>query len=304
MTPQSPLNGGRPRWSLPRGRVLLRALRSDPTQAYLLQIPPTGAVDAPVFVSVHGVSRNAHEQARVFSERCSEQGIVLVVPIFTAGQHPDYQRLGRRGRGVRADRLLDRCLAEIVSLTGADVTQFYLFGYSGGAQFAHRYVMAHPHRVVRAVVGAAGWYTFPDHRQRYPYGIRPSRSVPDLNFNPERFLRVPIDVLIGREDTRSSNLRRTKRLEAQQGANRLERARNWVAAMREGAGMYGLPPATTLTEVDGTDHSFSRFCRRGGLVERVFASMLHDDDGAAGEHSEVPQAHVPSLKVIESGTQE
>lgn len=213
-----------------------------------------------------------------------------MVPIFTAGQHRDYQRLGRRGRGVRADRLLDRCLAEIVSLTGADATEFYLFGYSGGAQFAHRYVMAHPHRVARAVVGAPGWYTFPDHRQRYPYGIRPNRRLADLNFNPERFLRVPIDVLIGREDTGSSNLRRTRRLDAQQGANRLERARNWVAAMREAAGMYGLPPAATLTEVDGADHSFSRFCRRGGLVERVFAATLGADGGAAGKHGDEPKA--------------
>lgn len=291
----------RPRWSPPRGRVLLRALRHDPAQEYLLQIPPRGAVNAPVFVSVHGISRNAHQQAQVFSDTCMEQGIVLVVPIYTPERHRDYQRLGRRGRGIRADHVLERCLTEVATLCGADVTEVHLFGYSGGAQFVHRYVMAHPHRVARAVVAAAGWYTFPDHRYRYPFGIRPTRSLPKVNFNPERFLRVPVDVLVGSRDTGSANLRVTQRLVAQQGKNRLERARNWVRAMRDSAAAFNLSPKTTLEEVDGTGHSFTDFCRNGRLVERVFVSLFGD----AAPESPVPdRVEGPSLKVIGSELRE
>ncbi|MGH8222536.1 MAG: alpha/beta fold hydrolase [Woeseiaceae bacterium] len=267
------------RWSLPRGRILHRALRNEPTQEYLLQIPESPGVNMPVFVSVHGVSRNAYEQARVFSSYCNERGIVLVIPIFTAEQHPDYQRLGRRGRGMRVDRLLDRFLYEAMSLTGADVTRIHLFGFSGGAQFAHRYLMAHPHRVARAVIGAAGWYTFPDNRQRYPYGIRSARKLRGVNFNPEQFLRVPVTVLVGKRDTGPSNLRSTRRCNEQQGETRVERARNWVVAMRKAAAAHALEPRVELAEVAAAGHSFREFCEKGALVEIVCNALFPPEIG-------------------------
>ncbi len=261
-------------WSPPRGRLLKRALRSDPTQDYLLYVPESAPPGAPVLVAVHGISQNAHEQAVVFSSLCDSRGAVLLVPIFTPDQHKDYQRLGRKGRGPRVDLLLHRFLAEVASLSGADVTQIHLFGFSGGAQFAHRYLMAHPHRVAGAVLAASGWYTFPDRAERYPYGIRVNRSLQGVRFSPEQFLRVPLKVIIGKSDTGSTNLRSSPRLEAQQGPNRLERGRRWVAAMRSAATTYGMPPRVTLTEVPGIDHSFTSFCERGGLVDIVDRSLF------------------------------
>jgi poly(3-hydroxybutyrate) depolymerase len=248
---------------------LLRALRSDPFQEYFLYVPDSASAGAPVLVSVHGISRNAHEQAVVFSSLCDERGTVLVVPVFTAEQHKDYQRLGRRRRGDRADLLLNRFLSEAGSLCGADVTQVQMFGFSAGAQFAHRYVMAHPHRVSRAVVVASGWYTLPDPARKYPYGIRPGRSLPGVDFNPERFLRVPVEVIVGTGDVGVSNLRRGARIDAQQGTTRVERAQRWVAAMREAAVSFGMPPSVSLTEVPDIEHSFTAFCESGELVDRV-----------------------------------
>jgi poly(3-hydroxybutyrate) depolymerase len=276
-----------PFWSPPRGHVLLRALRSDPTQEYLAYVPHSAGRHAPVLVSVHGVSRNAHEQAAVFSELCDAHGAVLVAPIFNVDQHKDYQRLGRKGRGARVDHLLHRHLAEMVSLSGADATQVYLFGFSAGAQFAHRYLLAHPHRVARAVVVAAGWYTFPDATQRFPYGIRSNGSLEGVVFNPERFLRVPVEVVVGGRDVGSTNLKRGERVDAQQGTNRLERARRWVGAMRAAAEAHGLEPTVTLTEVPNIDHSFREFCARGALVERV-GRFLFRGSSALGAASTRP----------------
>jgi pimeloyl-ACP methyl ester carboxylesterase len=274
------------RWSLPRGCVVRRALRSDPTQEYLLYIPKSVEADPRVLVLVHGLSRNAHEQATVFTSLCEERGVVALVPIFTKELHKDYQRLGRRGRGPRVDLLLHRFLAECATLTGADPTQTFLFGFSAGAQFVHRYVLAHPHRVARAAVAAAGWYTFPDHTQKFPYGTRPSRALAGVTFNPEQFLRVPIEVLVGELDTTNANLRRTDRADAQQGATRLERARRWVAAMQDTAAAHGLPSLVALTEVPGIEHSFKDFCTQGGLVEHVDRALF------------VPSAATRTLSVV------
>lgn len=266
--------GGQPRWTLPRGRVLLRAMRSDPTQEYLVYVPKSGGENARVLASVHGISRNAPEQARSFAPLCDELGVVIVIPKFVPEHNQDYQRLGRRGCGARADRALEHCLWEVASLTGADTSQVYMFGYSGGAQFVHRYLMAHPHRVARAVVAAAGWYTFPDNRRRYPYGTRPVRSLPDVRFNPEEFLHVPVDVLVGELDTTFTNLRSNDRLDEQQGRTRLERARNWVAAMQEAARGYGIDSKISFTAVPHVGHSFTTFCQRGALIERVTRALF------------------------------
>jgi poly(3-hydroxybutyrate) depolymerase len=266
----------RPRWSVPRGRIVLRALASDPTQEYLLYVPEAAPSDAPMIVSVHGMSGNAPNHAAVFSSLCDELGLVMLTPIFTSERHRDFQRLGRKGRGSRSDLLLHRVLAEAAALSGADPTRVHLVGFSAGAQFAHRYSMVHPDRVARAVVVAAGWYTFPDHRQRYPYGIRPVRALEHVSFDPEAFLRVPIDVVVGKLDTTTAKLRSTERTIAQQGRTRLERARNWVGAMRAAAEAHGLPSLVTLTEVDGVGHSFTDFTARGDLVGHVRRALFAD----------------------------
>lgn len=263
-------------WSLPTGRVLRRVLQADPMQEYLLYVPNSGGTQAPIFVAVHGLACNSHELARAFSAHCERAGVVMLAPIFSTEQHRDYQRLGRVGRGVRADIALDRCVAEVATLTNADAGQLHLFGYSAGAQFVHRYLMAHPHRVAAAVAASAGWYTFPDMKQRFPYGIRPQRRLPGVNFNPEEFLRVPITVLVGRKDVSREHLRRTERVNRQQGKNRIERARKWVEAMRTAAAAYDYQPCATYVEVDDVDHSFAKFCQRGALPERVFTALFSE----------------------------
>ena len=267
-------HGAPSRWSPPKGEVQKRSLQSDPHQSYLLYVPTSGGQDAPVLVSVHGLARNAQEQSHVFASYCEAAGAVLLAPLFTRDLHSDYQRLGRLGRGIRADLALDRCIAETASLTGADATRIYLFGFSGGAQFAHRYTLAHPHRVASAVVAASGWYTFPDTRVAYPYGIRQSRKLPGVYFNPEEFLRVPIAVLVGENDLTDANLRKTARVNEQQGVNRVERARKWVATMQAAADAYRMPSRVTYAEVPGIDHSFGQFCERGRLAERVFEALF------------------------------
>ena len=264
-----------PRWSPPRGRILHRALRNDPTTEYYCYAPAGSKEGSRVLAVIHGISGRALDYAQVFAPYCEDHGVVLLVPHF-AEHHRDFQRLGRQGRGPRADEILHQCLSEVGTLTGANVGQIYLFGYSAGAQFAHRYVMAHPHRVAGAVLAASGWYTFPDPEQRFPYGIRPTRKLRGVRFTPEEFLKVPMEVLVGSEDVDSMNLRSTTRVMNQQGPNRVERARRWVAAMQETAAACGLPAVTTYTEVPGITHDFDEFCRKGGLASRVVLSLFGD----------------------------
>jgi pimeloyl-ACP methyl ester carboxylesterase len=110
----------------------------------------------------------AKDHALKFASFAERYGVVLVAPLFPKDRFGDYQRLGRNGRGERADQALNRILTEVGFLTGANIDKLYMFGYSGGGQFVHRYAMAYPQRTARIVVAAAGWYTFPDSAVNYP----------------------------------------------------------------------------------------------------------------------------------------
>ena len=260
---------------LTRGRILHRVLRKDPSQEYLLYVPTNAGRAAPILVTVHGNSRNVEEHATLFAPHAEEHDVVLVAPYFTPERNAGYQRLGKGRAGRRADLTLDEIVDEVAMATGAEGRKFRLFGFSGGAQFAHRYVLAHPDRVISAAIGAAGWYTFPDDRTPYPYGLGPSTDRDGLRFDPDRFLRVPIAVFVGEEDTAGGeSLRRNPQVDRQQGTTRLERARRWAAAMNRAARERGLPPRASCREVAGIEHSFRQFMKDGNLGERVFAALF------------------------------
>jgi pimeloyl-ACP methyl ester carboxylesterase len=228
-----------------------------------------------VFVTVHGISRNVEEHASLFAPFAEARGVVLVAPAFTEANE-DYQRVGRSERGPRADEALDAILAEVHALTGVDTRRHTLFGFSGGGQFAHRYLMAHPTRVKRAALGAPGWYLFPDPRKPYPYGLGHSVETPGVPFEPDRFLRVPIAVFVGGDDVSDYHLRVNRTVNRLQGRTRVERAKRWRVAMRRAAKARGLKPRVRCVVVPGIGHSFADFMRDGELGERVFAFLYGD----------------------------
>jgi len=258
---------------LKKKTVLRRVLQSDPGQEYYVYVPSTGGHEAPICVLVHGISRNPRDLLKRFIPYAEALGVVVVAPHFTEALHVGYQRLGRDGRGMRSDLALNSIVEEVAWLTDASSLQIYLFGHSGGAQFVHRYVMAYPQRVARAAIASAGWFTPPDVHHRFPYGIRPSKRLRGVRFDPEEFLRVPITVLVGSEDTSPGGVRRSKRVDVQ-GTTRVERARNWVAAMHTAAVTYGLAPAVSLHEMEGGKHSFKTLMAHNQLGSQVFEALF------------------------------
>ncbi|MEQ8261999.1 alpha/beta hydrolase [Pseudohaliea sp.] len=260
----------------------LRAHRSPgvPGIAYYSYRPPGCAAAATPLVFVHGYNRQVEEQASALRGLCDRLGCPLVAPYFSSERHPRYQRLGRGADGLRADRFLDACLDDF---SGARAAPFYLAGFSGGAQFAHRYAMAHPRRVRHLVAVAAGWYTFPSDSVAFPRGLRTAHSLRGYSLNPEQFLQVPMTVIVGAEDTGTRNLRQSPELDASQGRTRVERARNWVAHLRLAARQHHQTSRVSYLEVPAVGHDFSEFLERGRLLVLIEAALLDSGAGEAGE---------------------
>lgn len=267
------------------GQLQEQRLPGTPDLQYFAYRPRQLRQGRPPLVYVHGYSRRAEAHARALLPLCDALGCPLLAPLFTLHQHPRYQRLGRGNDGLRADRLLDACLE---NMFGDDAGPIHLTGFSGGAQFAHRYTMAHPGRVARLIIIAAGWYTLPDKTLRYPLGLHTRRALRGLNLNPERFLRVPTTVIVGDQDTGRQNLRSSPELDVQQGTTRVERARNWVAHMRIAARSHRLPSQVRYLEIPDIDHDFDAFIDRGRLL-----ALLRDSLGSGSQADAIQDSVTP-----------
>ena len=251
-------------------RPQLLSLAADPEQWFLLQPPPRVDAEAPLMVSVHGVTRNALEHAQAFSTVARERGAALLVPIFDERRNRRYQRLGRERSALRSDLGLLAMVGEARARLHLNPTPLRLFGYSGGGQFVHRFAMLYPELVARVAVGAAGWYTFPDANEAFPHGLGDTASASLPAPRMDALLRVPAAVFVGvRDDEHDAKFNACQTLVAQQGINRIERGQRWIAAMRTAARSRGFSTDYRFELLPECDHSFTRCVRRGGLRERV-----------------------------------
>jgi len=241
-------------WSqqLRRGKLLRRELAGE---TYYLYVPTKFSPGGQVLIVVHGASRTAEDYARAWLEIVEREKLVLVAPVFGQRTFPDYQQLNFAG--TRADLYLHAILDEVAQLTSAQVKRFYLYGFSGGGQFSHRYALVHPARLLRVVVGAPGWWSLPDATLDYPLGIKKSPLVPsEVEFRVDELLRVPLAVVIGEYDTaRGQSLRQELTIDRLQGRNRIERGQRWFAAMRAVAEEKKIPYRFELYLVPAAGHS-------------------------------------------------
>jgi len=252
------------------GRVHLRRTPRPARDRYYLYIPQRPLAGR-VVVAVHGIGRGAREQATLLAPMAESRGAILIAPLFDADRFPDFQRLGRAGKGERADLALERIVSDAEESLGTPLGPLSLFGFSGGGQFAHRYALAHPARIAKMVVAASGWFTAPDADEPYPYGTAPCRALPDLRFDLDGFLRIPMLVVASRKDRqRDANLRRGRKLDAAQGRNRLERARQWVTHVRREAKSRGIDNRCRFRSLRRSGHDFGDAVRRDGLDELIF----------------------------------
>jgi len=251
--------------------VLHRALGQSNLR-YYLHLPETLTKKTRVMVCVHGISRNAKEQLIAFRQQASEADYILVAPYFSKKHYRGYQRLEAGSAGYTSAEALNKILYDVGQRFGIDTRKFALFGYSGGAQFAHRYAMLSPERIDKLIITSAGWYTFPDKQQKYPYGLKSTQSFPvDLSANLAAFLKLKIRTLVGELDNVDDpGLNRSQQISRQQGYHRLERAKRWVCALQNACHELGVVSDLHFITIKGCGHSFESCERFGNISKYLF----------------------------------
>lgn len=258
-------------------KVSFLEFAGEPSRQCFLYQPATALPGAPLVVSIHGIARNAAAHVYRLMQEADQLGVCVLAPLFEKAKYGQYQQLVDARIGVRSDIALIEMVEHVATLTGTDSMRLLLLGYSGGAQFAHRFAMAYPERVASAVLAAAGWYTMPDLTLAYPLGIDVSQPGRDLCFDASAFLQVPMHVYVGEFDTvRDGSLRRSDLIDNTQGRTRVDRAHNWVKAMRIVAAERGAPSLIDISLLCGVAHSFSDAIEKSDLARRAFAHFALD----------------------------
>ncbi len=260
------------------GRVLARTVPFASGARYLISHGPSPE-KGPILVAIHGIGRDPDALIHVLSDAAQQHGFTLIAPQFDERRYQDFQRLGRTGLGERADLALNDILDDAESLLGLKGKR-HIFGFSGGAQFAHRYVSAWPGRFETATLVAAGWYSNFSRRRQFPRGLAPTSRLPGITFDASALLRTPTHVIVGENDTkRDGTLRQSKRLDAQQGANRVARAKWFYRQLQKRSRRHGLNTDHKFTILKNCGHDAVEAAVRGNLSESVFDHILRNSPG-------------------------
>ena len=242
---------------------------------------PDGCETKSPLVIVHGCRGGAGRYFRAFLPEAISLNMPLIVPTFSDDRFHGYQRLAGVDGPLAAQEALAVTLADAQTVLGVNTATVDLLGFSGGAQFVHRFSMTAPEGVGRVVVAAAGWYTFLDPSRPFPYGCAASAASGGRSLDVGAFLRLPVHVLVGERDVgRDASLRTGKRVDHRQGRDRLSRALRWIDHVEDAARQRGVESRITFDLLPASGHSFTEAVRKGGLVNRT-KSYLHAEPRAS-----------------------
>ncbi|MGB0466856.1 MAG: hypothetical protein ACPGF7_04895 [Pontibacterium sp.] len=247
-------------------RVIFPACQNLPVWIYR---PKHDLYKPQAIVAVHGISRNSQQQVQAYAGLAEEHGLWLLAPEFDKAQFPGYQRLAKTAQAARADLALNTLLIAFRGLRQQPELKIHLCGYSGGAQFAHRYAYLHPYNLASLTLVSAGWYTLTDEQTDYPLGTGdwPKWQGP-LRLND--FLKIPAFVMVGSQDIRrEKSLRQDTRVDHQQGLNRLQRAHTWVETTNRAKQTQGLTPDIRLCLMPNQRHDFQKNVQDSDMLFQI-----------------------------------
>lgn len=242
-----------------QGATPFFACAADPRFPYCLYVPARrGAGPAPLLVAVHGSDRKPEALRELCTPLAERTGAVVLAPLFPIGSTaPDDEPGYKFGlfRGLRYDQALLAMVEDAAARVPIDTRRFALAGFSGGGQFALRFLLLQPHRLHAVSIGAPGYVTLVDEALPWWTGIGDFAAVfghpPDL----AAMRRVAVHLVIGAEDTETEVIRLPEGHPLwvpgadRQGATRIAR----IEALADSLRAQGI--AATLDVVPGVGHS-------------------------------------------------
>ena len=224
-------------------------------------------IEIPILFVHHGVRRNGSDYRDYWLELVDEAGVLAIAIEFPEASFPEHlwyhfgnlhNNDGRPNPRQEWTFGIDERLFERLLAQGVTTRQRYaLFGHSAGGQFVHRMLsFGFRDRVGIAISANAGTYAMPDLTTPWPFGLGQTAVDTDAL---HALLNFPITVMAGTADVETTGRFFPKGPRSmRQGANRYERAHNYVRAGYAAAAALQTACAWTIVEVPGVGHDGKR----------------------------------------------
>jgi poly(3-hydroxybutyrate) depolymerase len=188
------------------GKTPLVASRHDQRLSYCLYVPaahdPAGA-PLPLVVLQHGTARTAMRYRDEYAEWAEQVGCVLLAPLYPGGievpgdlHNFKFLKFGE----LRFDLELLAIVDEVAERYNVTADQFYLHGFSGGGQFAHRFFLLHPDRLAGISIGAPGRITRLDDTRMWWLGTKDVAEIFGAPVDLAAMRDVPVQLVVGAAD--------------------------------------------------------------------------------------------------------
>ena len=226
---------------------------------------PSESLDknTPIVFVMHGIKRDAKEYRDTWIQYAQEKGFLLLVPEFNDEDFYDQRyalgnMIGDGGKINDKENLtffiIEKIFNHVKAEANLQTPKYYLYGYSAGAQFVHRFVAFFPDASLELAIAAnAGFYTFLDQDIAFPYGIKNM----GLGENELKALFAKkLIILLGDKDTDmfAKNLKNTPQAK-NQGRYRFERGNNYFETAKKLAEKLETPFNWEIAYVEGVGHS-------------------------------------------------
>ncbi|KAJ6581036.1 poly hydrolase [Mycena capillaripes] len=254
------------------GKTPSFACTDDQRFSFSLYVPTSHSFDPtsprlPLLVVLHGTRRQTGGYLTHLKDFCETHRVAVLAPLFPAGiidptDVHNYKAL--LYRGIRFDLVLLSMLAQAAAIWRIDTERFFLHGFSGGGQFAHRFLYLHPTRLRGVSIGAPGSITRPTSAHAWPTGLGDVHSVFGIEPDFAAIARVPVQLLVGEKDTDGGMLS----ADAVAGPHRVARVRYLHTALA------GRGVASELTVVPKVGHDGMKFLF---AVEAWLAPLLSSE---------------------------
>lgn len=260
------------------GQTPFFALQADQRVSYCLYVPKNYEEDGDktyaLAVMMHGTGRTATAYRDGFMGFADANDCIILAPLFPAGliekgDLSNYKRL--EFHDMRFDLLLLAMVDEVAAKYRVRADRFLMFGFSGGGHFTHRFLYAHPQRLLGVSIGAPGSVTLLDQTRDWWVGLRDFEARFGRPVDIPAMRRVAVQMVIGGEDKETWEITFKPGdswwMEGANmaGANRLER----MQSLRDSFERHGI--AVRHDIVPGIAHDGVRVL---GPVEDFFTQVL------------------------------
>ena len=199
------------------GTSLSIACQMDQRFSYRTYAPKALQEEGPahfrLLVAVHSTARDQDALLAHFTAFAEEHKLIILAPLFPAGvidpaDRDNYKYIDYEG--IRFDRILLSMVDEVTNRYGIDTERFGLFGFSGGAHFAHRFFYLHPSRLSAVSVAAPGSVTLLDESRDWWVGTRNTQERFGITIDHAALRQVPVHLTVGADDVSTKEIHHTE----------------------------------------------------------------------------------------------